>query len=642
MLATAATAHRSDGIRTVYPAPDGFDDDAYWRVSTIGSEGVETVLGQDADYVVTDRGSFIQLRAPAADGDTVRVARTSRFASQVSVLDYGAVGDGVADDAVAIQAAADAAKAAGGMVYAPAGTYRIASTVTIREVRADFSSASVTVDAGSAMLVIGGRASTGSNPEQAFGPVLRTGGATEVPTCRVMGAKGQRIEVNHCDYLQLYADTSTGNSGTDYSIAYSTFHLVKVDKLELSTNDATPNSTTQWINENTFFLKRTNTLIIRGTYNHNHNWFHAGAFEGAAVLDFQVGSSNTVWGARFEGYAADVTFAAGTWANKLICSWESNQATQFYDDPPAAVVDVGEGNIVTTLARMTHRRLPVIVVNQQTCQTFSNVAGATNYERGPNYTTLRGVDVQRYGADTFYRTAWKLVWDSPLIPVRPGEALSFGADEAAFRPRISLYDSSREKITGTSPLNVLVRCPGSVSWSDADDVLLTVADTDAWTLAVVDPSVAFVKFDVTAGSAGTTTPFRRFAIHKLTAAPNADREAESIQQAPVLAAVSASPTRGFAEVGTKVSNIAGGWFTATRALDTSLAAAASSAATTVELAAVTGIASGDVLGIELDSGAWHWTTASGAPAGSVVTLAVALPSAAALGNRVVSNGWTAS
>jgi len=35
--------------------------------------------------------------------------------------DYGAVGDGVADDTVAIQAALDA----GGMIYAPAGTYRI-------------------------------------------------------------------------------------------------------------------------------------------------------------------------------------------------------------------------------------------------------------------------------------------------------------------------------------------------------------------------------------------------------------------------------------------------------------------------------------------------------------------------------------
>jgi hypothetical protein len=45
----------------------------------------------------------------------------------VSVKDFGAVGDGVADDAAAIQAAVDAS--AGRPVYLPTGTYRINSTI---------------------------------------------------------------------------------------------------------------------------------------------------------------------------------------------------------------------------------------------------------------------------------------------------------------------------------------------------------------------------------------------------------------------------------------------------------------------------------------------------------------------------------
>lgn len=48
-----------------------------------------------------------------------------------NVINYGAVGDGVADDWTAIQAAIDAAAVDGGTVVMPAGTYRIGQTLTM-------------------------------------------------------------------------------------------------------------------------------------------------------------------------------------------------------------------------------------------------------------------------------------------------------------------------------------------------------------------------------------------------------------------------------------------------------------------------------------------------------------------------------
>ena len=49
-----------------------------------------------------------------------------------NVLRYGTVGDGIADDTAAMQAAVDAAQVAGGIVFLPIGTYLISSPILIR------------------------------------------------------------------------------------------------------------------------------------------------------------------------------------------------------------------------------------------------------------------------------------------------------------------------------------------------------------------------------------------------------------------------------------------------------------------------------------------------------------------------------
>ncbi len=65
---------------------------------------------------------------------------------------------------------------------------------------------------------------------------------------------------------------------------------------------------------------------------------------------------------------------------------------------------------------------------------------------------------------------------------------------------------------------------------------------------------------------------------------------------------------------------------------TGLSATALSGATSVTLTTTTGLASGNQVGIWLDTGSTFWTTASGAPSGNVVPLASALPSQATSGN----------
>ena len=63
----------------------------------------------------------------APTGASVQRQLSSKLADTISVKDFGAKGDGVTDDTVAIQAAANAIPATGGTLFFPAGQYRISS-----------------------------------------------------------------------------------------------------------------------------------------------------------------------------------------------------------------------------------------------------------------------------------------------------------------------------------------------------------------------------------------------------------------------------------------------------------------------------------------------------------------------------------
>ena len=71
-------------------------------------------------------------------------------------------------------------------------------------------------------------------------------------------------------------------------------------------------------------------------------------------------------------------------------------------------------------------------------------------------------------------------------------------------------------------------------------------------------------------------------------------------------------------------------------VETTLAAAAISGATSITVASATGIAASDKIAVVLDDGTVHFTTVSGAPAGAVITLLVGLADSAASGMKVMA------
>ncbi len=73
---------------------------------------------------------------------------------------------------------------------------------------------------------------------------------------------------------------------------------------------------------------------------------------------------------------------------------------------------------------------------------------------------------------------------------------------------------------------------------------------------------------------------------------------------------------------------------------TTLSANSPTSDTTLTVTSISGFSNGDQIGIELDNGDIDWTTVSGAPSGTTITITTGVTSAASTGNRVF--GYTAS
>lgn len=90
--------------------------------------------GTVTDAKVSNSAAISSAKLAFTQTGTGAVARTvdSKLKETVSVKDFGAVGNGVADDTAAIQAAIDAVGiAGGGIVWLPPGTYKVSATLVV-------------------------------------------------------------------------------------------------------------------------------------------------------------------------------------------------------------------------------------------------------------------------------------------------------------------------------------------------------------------------------------------------------------------------------------------------------------------------------------------------------------------------------
>ena len=137
---TAATLYSDNGIT---PLANPFLSSSTGQVSFYAANGLYdlvvskigyltvTISAIELDDLLAPSGSNSVGYLPAGTGAVATTVQT-KLRETVSIKDFGAVGDGVADDTAAIQAAITAVQTAGGgVVLFPTGTYKTTSTITL-------------------------------------------------------------------------------------------------------------------------------------------------------------------------------------------------------------------------------------------------------------------------------------------------------------------------------------------------------------------------------------------------------------------------------------------------------------------------------------------------------------------------------
>jgi len=410
---------------------------------------------------------------------------------EVSVTQFGSY-DRIGNDcALQTQAAIDYCIAKQ-IKLTGSGDFDYHSVVNFRKCRVDFLLANIAIHhATGPGVIIGGISIDPSNPYQSFKQFTRSVGVDgyHTPTVRIMGSRGQHIEIGFCPYLQMYADTNSTEGGTSYTISYSTFRVQNVDILELTTNNTTDGSLEQWINENKITMSSCRVLLINGTYQHNHNIFTGGTFESAsAQIEMQVGRSNYVRDIRNEGIL-NVHFFTGVNDCAVILTM-TNSGHQ-YDNPAATIVN-NQGQMCT-VQHEYDTLAPLQTIAAFDYQGLIKVA--TNYNvQGVSNVVISGTDLAALSFDYFY--------ESKLIPATAlssfFELLMVDVPAGGVRIEVAGYDANKALIA-PAPDQVNYAGAPNKQFSESDVTINTSVESKFY---ILDGNCRYVKIKVRAGGLG--------------------------------------------------------------------------------------------------------------------------------------------
>lgn len=307
--------------------------------------GAQTIAGAktfSTDPTLADGSSALSL----TEGDA---AYLGKVAVDV-VLDHGAVGDGVTDDTAAIQAAIDSAGTvtagwAPVLIYLPAGTYRITSTIDILRKGVTL------IGAG-----VGNPTNLSTDPGQ--GTTVKWDGAAGSPMFRVRDSA-------HVAFSNFYIQGHGTNSPSEgiffendgVNNGQGTNGYMVLDRMRIGHNNRTDADG----------YAMTYCVRIGGTDGDNDQfYFYNSLFRGATTAQVQIDNPQSIWGSMvsctFSG--ADVAKGLVTYASTVLVNPQFTNCTVDIDVNSTAQVDVfglqSENSLQIGRVRDNYGRLNVV------------------------------------------------------------------------------------------------------------------------------------------------------------------------------------------------------------------------------------------------------------------------------------------
>lgn len=432
------------------------------------------------DYNIKDSNARSNIASTNNKITTLSNKFNMRLASFISVHEFGAMGNGIADDTQAIKNAVNYCKTNKCKLIFPNKKYLISDTIDMRYIDVDIQG-EISIAHNGIGLIVGDSSITSLPRIVNINYISHKNYVDGDISVRIMGLSNGDITIRRATFVQLYAD---GDDSTAEHIAYSTFNIGTCEYLQITDKPGT--SKWGWINENTFFNCRVmNRFSIEGnTYAHDSNVFYKPCFE---LCDVYLSKCNLN---KFYDVRSESTSD-----NKFTLTLDENTSNNYISlglyyhfpyliDSQFNITDNGHSNIITCEELNSLKVIPFLDVNSNTVKKglYEIYKDVSINSEDNNLLTLSG---GKYGK----------ILSNTIIPVNEIKYIVGKADNS-FEWYITPLDENQE-VMFNNPLTVY----GLTEQNGTANGMYLYGLSNFVAISIVDPNVQYLKITIDKGAA---------------------------------------------------------------------------------------------------------------------------------------------